>query len=1022
MPFAFAHVCQLLQDIEKTRVNGRATLGNPQIATSSANEISGRCHRILEKWFETHGKQINNPELTDGTALLSTLLPERRTDRVFALREARLLRLLPRALHLSAARTRALNAFLKPGNGDLASFLETVLKEFDSEPRPSCNGADWGEVTVEEVDSVFGELASRIAFSAPEVRAEKEEVMGKPADGILRPLVLRLKSWEVKWITRMLLKDLAPAILDDKVVLSQFHFLLPGLLRFQDQFATSMAMLNGPLRKYPARPDEESQVIFKAEAAGLVYPRLGICVGRPPFFKARSLEHCLQMTKEKRWTMERKYDGEYAQIHIDLSNTDNPIRIFSKSGKDSTQDRAGVHRAVLDALRVGKSDCTFTKHCIVLGELVVFCDKNQKILGFEHIRKHVTRTGRRIEASFDSPIKKTEHLMIVFFDVLLVDDLVTMSMPHSIRREHLKRIINKIPGHAITSDWKIHDFSQDGSAKILAYQLLDAVAKRTEGLVLKPADSCYYSFASSEDKDYFGYFIKVKMDYFSNMGTTRDVLDLAVVGAGYDVRTALKLGMPRLKFTTFYIGCLINREQVRFGHQPIFEVVDVIEAGPCISTVDLLALNNHALFYGTCIEDGAGAPTLMDSSHARISTYFVDPLVVEVLGSGYSKATNKTYFTLRHARILKLHLDRSWRDCLDMAELQSVAAKALNTPSQGESQEMMRLMNQMKAKYVAKNGLFSDSVSSSLRTTPWRSISTVETLPLEKTTKDTAPLRVYASFPLQPISPNRQLSTRSQSTEHTGNNSTRSKSEVSPKPKGPLHLPETLENTKGLEVRVPTPPSSKIQPPPNLFKKRKQDLVSNKRLASPPQKKRLISIESETTALISTLLPGQQSNAINKSRRPLCNAVVISMSFHSQSVSHHSALRDRIDSLGAVWADGPADWTRESQPLKYPIEVIPESQSYPGLVKVVLVDGRADGDIWWSGVQKALVGCREKILIVDTALLDHLKERIDSNDDLKEMGKKLERYWLGVYDGRGSGGVGVKIHANDVWRALWTTG
>lgn len=45
--------------------------------------------------------------------------------------------------------------------------------------------------------------------------------------------------------------------------------------------------------------------------------------------------------------MERKYDGEYCQIHIDLeAGADNWLKIFSKSGRDSTKDRARVHKYV----------------------------------------------------------------------------------------------------------------------------------------------------------------------------------------------------------------------------------------------------------------------------------------------------------------------------------------------------------------------------------------------------------------------------------------------------------------------------------------------------------------------------------------------------------------------------------------------------------------------------------------------------------------------------------------------------
>lgn len=63
-------------------------------------------------------------------------------------------------------------------------------------------------------------------------------------------------------------------------------------------------------------------------------------------------------------SLERKYDGgkleplvllawdyvdlciEYCQIHVDLTRKENWLQIFSKSGKDSTADRRGIHQCV----------------------------------------------------------------------------------------------------------------------------------------------------------------------------------------------------------------------------------------------------------------------------------------------------------------------------------------------------------------------------------------------------------------------------------------------------------------------------------------------------------------------------------------------------------------------------------------------------------------------------------------------------------------------------------------------------
>jgi DNA ligase-4 len=52
--------------------------------------------------------------------------------------------------------------------------------------------------------------------------------------------------------------------------------------------------------------------------------------------------------------VERKYDGEYCQIHIDLSKDRDFITLLSKSGKDSTKDRIDLYDVPRDSLWLGR--------------------------------------------------------------------------------------------------------------------------------------------------------------------------------------------------------------------------------------------------------------------------------------------------------------------------------------------------------------------------------------------------------------------------------------------------------------------------------------------------------------------------------------------------------------------------------------------------------------------------------------------------------------------------------------------
>jgi DNA ligase-4 len=101
-------------------------------------------------------------------------------------------------------------------------------------------------------------------------------------------------------------------------------------------------------------------------------------------------------------SLERKYDGEYCQIHIDLTRRPDCIQIFSKSGKDSTADKRGIHKTVVDCLRIGQNDCKFSDRCILEGELLVWSDTESEILGFHKLRKHISRSGSFLGTESDS--------------------------------------------------------------------------------------------------------------------------------------------------------------------------------------------------------------------------------------------------------------------------------------------------------------------------------------------------------------------------------------------------------------------------------------------------------------------------------------------------------------------------------------------------------------------------------------------------------------------------------------------
>jgi DNA ligase 4 len=142
----------------------------------------------------------------------------------------------------------------------------------------------------------------------------------------------------------MVLKTYSPLHVPETLVLQQFHFLLPGLLRFQNSFEAAVKLLQyATVRQMPTQVEKEVEGPLRESAVRGLVPQIGIMITRPPYKKARSIKHCSQLAGQRRLCVERKYDGEYCQVHIDLSKGRDCIKIFSESGKDLTNDRIGLH-------------------------------------------------------------------------------------------------------------------------------------------------------------------------------------------------------------------------------------------------------------------------------------------------------------------------------------------------------------------------------------------------------------------------------------------------------------------------------------------------------------------------------------------------------------------------------------------------------------------------------------------------------------------------------------------------------
>ncbi|KAJ4423760.1 hypothetical protein N0V82_001498 [Gnomoniopsis sp. IMI 355080] len=722
MPFPFDTVCDLLQTLEGDLKRRRQGKGSTQ---------------IVKDWFTEYREEINRQDV-DAVALLSTLLPERRTDRVFSIREKRLESIVASACGLGCRKTKLRRWETDPRAGlDFAECVEEVLAQSPN---------DEGQlVTVEEVDAVLDHLAARNSFSSAAVRSSRAAIAPQSCkeDHLLASLFRRLSPRNAKWLCRVVLKNFEPVIVPEYALYSSYHPLLPTVLKIHDSFAVALALLQQHLRYSEIR----GVSLSKHDLPRIIKPQFGVKVGRKTWLKARSIKHCLEMGHGL-MSCEKKMDGEYCQIHVDLSKGHYHIQIFSKSGKDSTMDRLKLHPAIKSSLRLGTKECKFTKRCILEGELVVYSDLEKRILEFDKIRKHVNRSGRFIGTDADSQAHSWERLMVVYFDVLLIDDDSMLNVRHSDRRKRLSELVHCQEGQAALVESRVINFSSHIAADELRRAFASCIIYKEEGLVLKP-DEPYFSFGVARRK-YASCCLKLKKGYVKGLG---DIGDFAVVGARCDPTRAKALGLPNVKFTHFYLACLTNKDLVtRFQAKPRFKVVNEVELNRAQTEIFM----RHVFVMDVSVEENSYLDLELPEGimqGKRMTAVFLEPAVFDMTCFAFGKEPNTSFWSLRFPYVSKIHTDRHWRDCISFHDLQALAEADQARVDEEDSQEMTRWIKTLEEKTPKRRRKASEPKSQSTDNTSTRAAVTDASPPSDTRPSASIPVAFDGLFPANAAMP-----------------------------------------------------------------------------------------------------------------------------------------------------------------------------------------------------------------------------------------------------------------------------
>lgn len=282
--------------------------------------------------------------------------------------------------------------------------------------------------------------------------------------------------------------------------------------------------------------------------------------------------------------------------------------------------------------------------------------------------------------------------MIIFYDLLMVDGESLLNTRHSRRFERLEELITPRNGYAEIVKRRVIPFGHRDAATLLRKEFANCIVSRGEGLVLKPDDPYVNFIFGPQTNRYSSCVIKLKKEYIQGWG---DVGDFAVVGGLYDAAKAKAYGIPNLKYTHFFIGCIQNRDRAKARtEQPRFIVTNIVELPEALMKVFRTHCNPVAV---PLVENNFIALEYRGIGFAKEPTYvFPDPPVFDMRCFSFNKEPNSRTWSMRFPAVSKIHFDRSYLDVMAFDELQEAAQAATELPEEEDSQEMRRWVSRLE--------------------------------------------------------------------------------------------------------------------------------------------------------------------------------------------------------------------------------------------------------------------------------------------------------------------------------------
>ncbi|XP_028982209.1 DNA ligase 4 [Diachasma alloeum] len=313
-------------------------------------------------------------------------------------------------------------------------------------------------------------------------------------DGEFIKIMEECSALEVKWLTRIILKDLKLSM-GSRKILDVFHPDADQLFAQKSNLKVVCETLGNPRERINTRV---SSVSVFSPFKPMLLERLPITHIRKFFVDGRKTEFIIQT----------KFDGERSQVHV----RDGRFKYFTRHGLEITKNPSYGETRGARGFLTNKISSLLNPHCrsiILDGEM----------MGFHKEKKEFSTKGVPFDVK-KLTFKSKHHPCLVAYDILLYNDELLINKPLEYRLKVLEGAFEESPGVLL----RAKNERVSSMDEIIA-SFNRAIDTHEEGIVLKKIDSLYHI----DTRDGSGCY-KIKSDYSSEL--IQDV-DLVIIGGHY---------------------------------------------------------------------------------------------------------------------------------------------------------------------------------------------------------------------------------------------------------------------------------------------------------------------------------------------------------------------------------------------------------------------------------------------------------------------------------------------------------